>query len=185
MLHSDRVLLNMLRMQRAHGLAANSHRLPRAMVRWFLYRSCPEGVGLLSRWGLPAWVRIPQVSIVPGRAERVLRTMRHYVAHGPSSTLLSAFHKVVAPDMSVRGDRQCRMMRNRQGRAQGAECLPLPLRRHQLGWSHMAACAQEHEVPRGFEPRSLDSESRVLAAAPRDQVKFDSQEMGPLHNLGN
>jgi hypothetical protein len=60
-----------------------------------------------------------------------------------------------------------------------------PLRRHQLGWSHMATCAQEHEVPRGFGPRSLESESRVLTAAPRDQMKFDSQEMDPLHHLGN
>ena len=25
-----------------------------------------------------------------------------------------------------------------------------------------------HEVPRGFEPRSLDSESRVLTVTPRD-----------------
>ena len=51
------------------------------------------------------------MSIVPGCAERVLRTMRHYVPHGPSSTLLSAFHKMVAPDMSVTGDRRCRVMR--------------------------------------------------------------------------
>ena len=27
-----------------------------------------------------------------------------------------------------------------------------------------------HEVPRGFEPRSLDSESRVLTVTPRDQL---------------
>ena len=28
------------------------------------------------------------------------------------------------------------------------------------------------EVPRGFEPRSLDSESRVLTVTPRDQMLF-------------
>ena len=27
-----------------------------------------------------------------------------------------------------------------------------------------------HEVPRGFEPGSLDSESRVLTVTPRDQL---------------
>ena len=27
-----------------------------------------------------------------------------------------------------------------------------------------------HEGPRGFEPRSLDSESRVLTVTPRDQL---------------
>ena len=27
-----------------------------------------------------------------------------------------------------------------------------------------------HEVPRGFEPRSLDSESSVLTVTPRDQL---------------
>ena len=27
-----------------------------------------------------------------------------------------------------------------------------------------------HEVPRGFEPRSLDPESRVLTVTPRDQL---------------
>ena len=30
--------------------------------------------------------------------------------------------------------------------------------------------AGRHEVPRGFEPRSLDSESRVLTVTPRDQL---------------
>ena len=29
-----------------------------------------------------------------------------------------------------------------------------------------------HKVSRGFEPRSLDSESRVLAVTPRDQLKW-------------
>ena len=29
---------------------------------------------------------------------------------------------------------------------------------------------KKQEVPRGFEPRSLDSESRVLTVTPRDQV---------------
>ena len=28
----------------------------------------------------------------------------------------------------------------------------------------------KHEVPRGCEPRSLDSESRVLTVTPRDQL---------------
>ena len=30
----------------------------------------------------------------------------------------------------------------------------------------------EQEVPRGFEPRSLDSESRVLTVTPRDQMLY-------------
>ena len=41
--------------------------------------------------------------------------------------------------------------------------------------------AQEQEVPRGFGPRSLDSESRVLTVTPRDQVSVDLQEMHNLH----
>jgi hypothetical protein len=49
------------------------------------------------------------------------------------------------------------------------------------GWSH--ACAIEQEVPRGFEPRSLDSGSRVLTVTPRDQVSVDLQEMHNLHHL--
>ena len=47
----------------------------------------------------------------------------------------------------------------------------------------MEACAREREVPRGFELRSLDSESRVLTVTPRDQVTFDQQEMQNLHHL--
>ena len=31
-----------------------------------------------------------------------------------------------------------------------------------------------HKVPRGFEPRSLDSESRVLTVTPRDQLRAGS-----------
>jgi hypothetical protein len=41
--------------------------------------------------------------------------------------------------------------------------------------------AQEQEVPRGFEPRSLDSESRVLTVTTQDQVSVDLQEMHNLH----
>ena len=44
-------------------------------------------------------------------------------------------------------------------------------------WSHLEACAREQEVPHEFEPRLLDSESRVLIVTPRDQVKFDEEEM--------
>ena len=31
---------------------------------------------------------------------------------------------------------------------------------------------RQQEVPRGFEPRSLDSESRVLTVTPRDQMMY-------------
>ena len=41
------------------------------------------------------------------------------------------------------------------------------------------SCAQEaKKVPRGFEPRSLDSESRVLTVTPRDQLP-PSRNRGP------
>ena len=33
----------------------------------------------------------------------------------------------------------------------------------------------QQEVPRGFEPRSLDSESRVLTVTPRDQMLYLSR----------
>ena len=38
-----------------------------------------------------------------------------------------------------------------------------------------------HEVPRGFEPRSLDSESRVLTVTPRDQLHMTNSRdrLGP------
>ena len=37
------------------------------------------------------------------------------------------------------------------------------------------------EVPRGFEPRSLDSESRVLTVTPRDQLHMTNSRnsLGP------
>ena len=35
-----------------------------------------QGVGLLSRWGLPAWVRIPQVSIFQQRLQCCARLGR-------------------------------------------------------------------------------------------------------------
>ena len=42
------------------------------------------------------------------------------------------------------------------------------------------SCAQEaKKVPRGFEPRSLDSESRALTVTPRDQLP-PSRNRGPL-----
>ena len=47
-----------------------------------------------------------------------------------------------------------------------------PLRNHQIGWPNMEAGAREQEAPHGFEPRSLDSESRVLIVM-YDQVMFD------------
>ncbi len=34
--------------------------------------------------------------------------------------------------------------------------------------------AMTFKVPRGFEPRSLDSESRVLTVTPRDQLRAGS-----------
>ena len=37
---------------------------------------------------------------------------------------------------------------------------------------HMGVAVNEQEVPRGFEPRSLDSESRVLTVTPRDQMLY-------------
>ena len=36
----------------------------------------------------------------------------------------------------------------------------------------MWVAVNEQEVPRGFEPRSLDSESRVLTVTPRDQMLY-------------
>ena len=34
------------------------------------------------------------------------------------------------------------------------------------------------EVPHGFEPRSLDSESRVLTVTPRDQLHMTNSRTG-------
>ena len=36
--------------------------------------------------------------------------------------------------------------------------------------SRATACPSEEKVPRGFEPRSLDSESGVLTVTPQDHV---------------
>ena len=54
-----------------------------------------------------------------------------------------------------------------------------------VGHTYMEARAREQEVPRGFDPRSLDSESRVLTVTPRDQVKLHPRKVYPLYNLGN
>ena len=40
-------------------------------------------------------------------------------------------------------------------------------------------CPQSHQVSRGFEPRSLDSESRVLTVTPRDHLD-DLEDMEAL-----
>ena len=67
--------------QLAH-LTYNCHGDCRARRHMTLWPS-GQGVGLLSRWGLPAWVRIPQVSM---QLPRVLRG-RAMVHHGESSVV--------------------------------------------------------------------------------------------------
>ena len=46
---------------------------PQQMTLW----PSGQGVGLLSRWGLPAWVRIPQVSFCCGHTPSTFRRTRN------------------------------------------------------------------------------------------------------------
>ena len=49
----------------------------------------------------------------------------------------------------------------------------------QVTWTSANKKTTRHKASRGFEPRSLDSESRVLAVTPRGRAGFVSQKICP------